>query len=24
MLTQIIHDIAAPLNRRRWLAATAG
>ena len=24
MLTQLTHDIAAPLNRRRWLAATAG
>src|SRR6266478_3506880 len=24
MLTQLTHDIAAPLTRRRWLAATAG
>src|SRR6202011_2626073 len=24
MLTQLTHDIAAPLSRRRWLAATAG
>ena len=24
MLTQLTYDIAAPLNRRRWLAATAG
>jgi urea transport system substrate-binding protein len=24
MLTQLTHDISAPLNRRRWLAATAG
>src|ERR1700709_2261914 len=24
MLTQSTHDIAAPLSRRRWLAATAG
>ena len=24
MLTRSIHDIAAPLSRRRWLAATAG
>ena len=24
MLTQLTHDIATPLNRRRWLAATAG
>ena len=24
MPTQLIHDIATPLSRRRWLAATAG
>src|ERR1700760_79049 len=24
MLTQLTHDIATPLSRRRWLAATAG
>src|SRR3977135_3891434 len=24
MLTQLTHDIARPLSRRRWLAATAG
>ena len=24
MLTQSTHDIATPLSRRRWLAATAG
>ena len=24
MLTQLTHDLAAPLSRRRWLAATAG
>jgi urea transport system substrate-binding protein len=24
MLTQLIHDTATPLSRRRWLAATAG
>src|ERR1700681_3035961 len=24
MLTRLTHDIAAPLTRRRWLAATAG
>ena len=24
MLTKLTHDIAAPLSRRRWLAATAG
>src|SRR3984885_10031975 len=24
MLTQLTHDIAAPLSRRRWLAVTAG
>ncbi|MGH8962787.1 MAG: urea ABC transporter substrate-binding protein, partial [Jatrophihabitantaceae bacterium] len=24
MPTQLTHDLAAPLNRRRWLAATAG
>src|ERR1700721_2061429 len=24
MLTQLTHDIATPLSRRRWLAGTAG